>query len=360
MKRLLPCALLALALARQPAADTIELTSGDTLTDVTVLEETLAEVSFERAGTRAAVQADLVHAVRFQRLPDALDEARSAYAEGDLQGALELLDRFVAESDGRPATRARWAPAYAAWQALEVRRELADAAGVIDSARLLRERFPESRYVPGALLAQADFERRSGSAAAAEATLLALTDLARERGLERWELAARLARLRAADRPGEEQRELLANLAVAAGEHPTVQSEARVAQAETYLAEAATAPPAEAERLRAAARPLLEQVLAEPCPGGRALAGASTGLAEILFHAGAAKQDAELLRQAVLHALRVAVSERQESEYLPRALFLAMRGFDLLGERARQADMLAELERLFPGSPWTTEAHEPR
>lgn len=358
MKRLLPRAALALLLAPALRADTILLVSGETIADVTVTDETLAEVSFERAGKAETVAAENVLDVRFQKVPDPIDEARSAYAEDDLAGAVELLDAFVAENQGRNRRLPKWALPYAAWRALEVRRELADAAGTIAGADAFLAAFPESRHVPAVLQAKAEAQRAAGKAGEADQTLTALDELARARGLGRWELLARLDRLAASDLKGDEKRKQLQNLAATATKHADVRALAKVAEAQTYLAEASRVSLEDAQKLRTTARPLFQQVVDEPRAGARALAGAHVGLAECLFYEGAATNEKETLLDAAEHALRVAVSYRQESAVLPRALFLAMRSFDVLKDRGRKAEILQELRTRFPGSGWTAEAEK--
>ena len=112
--------------------------------------------------------------------------------------------------------------------------------------------------------------------------------------------------------------------------------------------------------MRANAKRLFEQVVSDPKAGPRALAGAHTGMGECLYYEGAATADEEVLRRAALHSLRVAVSYRLETDYLPRALFFAFRSFDVMKQRDRKADMLAELEAQFADSPWTAEARKYR
>lgn len=364
MKRTLACIVLAAAATTVGSAplalDVIELADGSVLRDVSVVEETLEKVTFERAGASESVPSQEVVDVRFASVPDRIDEAREAYADGDPAGALELLDEFVAQNVPRNRTRSKWAPAYAAWRALEIRRELSDGQGVIATADTLIASFPDSRYVPPAMLAKADFQARGGDAEASDRTLQALDDLARERSLKRWELASRLARLVASEQDSEKRRGAIQGLAASAAQFPTVRSEAKVAEADTYLADAAGAAVKKAQELRSSAKTLYGQVVDDPRSSARALAGAHTGLAEILFYEGAAVEQKDVLQRAALHGLRVAVLYRSETDLLPRALFYSMRAFAVGGERGRAAELLAELRGQFPASPWTAEAEKYR
>lgn len=365
MKRTLACIVLAAsaapAVGSTPLAfDVIELADGTLVRDVSVVEETLEKVSFERAGASESVPSQDVVEVRFAKVPDRVDEAREAYADGDPAGALEILDDFVAQNVPRNKTRSKWAPAYAAWRALEIRRELSDAKGVVETADTLIASFPDSRYVPQAMLAKADFQARGGDAEASDRTLQALDDLARERSLKRWELASRLARLVASGDDSEKRRSAIQGLAASAASFPGVRSEAKVAEADTYLADAAATTLKKAQELRASAKTLYSQVVDDPRSSARALAGAHTGLAEVLFYEGAAAEQREVLEQATLHGLRVAVLYRSETDLLPRALYFTMRAFAVGGERGRATELLAELRGQFPASPWTAEAEKYR
>ena len=356
---LLAPSLLVSTFAVTAAADVLTLTDGEVLSDVTIVAQGLLQTTYEKGGDEQTIDSERILHVRIDTLPDDLDEAEAALREEDPIAALELLDAFVEENRERVRGRtAKWAPAHAAWRAIEIRRGLSDADGVIATAKVLLETWPESRYAPQAFLAKAEYESRKGDGGASEATLVALDDLARDKGLKRWELASRLARLRNADRAPAEMREAFQNLASSASKYPTVRALARASEAETFLTEAESAQLAEAAALRKQAGELFEQVVADPKADGRALAAAHTGLAECLFFDGAASDDQDVLQAAALHGLRVAVSYRDETDYLPKALFYAFRSFDVRKDRGRKQDMLSELEALFPDSSWTEQARQ--
>ena len=77
---------------------------------------------------------------------------------------------------------------------------------------------------------------------------------------------------------------------------------------------------------------------------------------DCLFYFGADADDVDLMRQAVLHYLRVVTRFKKEGGYVPRSLFYAMRCFDLMQNRRRRNDMKRELVALYPDSAWAREA----
>ena len=66
------------AAAGTSRADVVLRTNGESLKEVTVLEETVAEVVYEKAGERGSVASEGVLRVRYEELPAVLDEAQAA------------------------------------------------------------------------------------------------------------------------------------------------------------------------------------------------------------------------------------------------------------------------------------------
>ncbi len=342
-------------------ADTIHLTDGTTIEDVTVEEETLSEVAYKEGSRRSTVASDQVQSVEFQRMPTEVDEALGFAQERDLLAALDTLDAYVdAQLEKPSARRFKWAPAFAAWKTVELRLELADLAGTTSSAQRLIKGFDSSRYIPAAYLAKASAELQGGDAPAARSTLTRLAEVVDAEGLSRrWDLECRLALIQAGEgKSGEAKREELGQIAgEARSTFPMVASRARVAEGETYLAEAeATNDATSSKALREKARDVFQAIVDESKADDEGLAGAHAGLGDCLFYFGADADDADLLRQAALHYLRVATRFKKEGRFVPRSLFYAMRCFDLMQDRRRRNDMKRELVALYPDSAWAREA----
>jgi len=352
--------------AARPApalADEIHLIDGRVLEDVEVENETLTEVGYKQGGNKGAIPSGDVLWVEYRRMPTEIDEALGFAEERDLVGALETLDAYVdGQIEKGSERRFKWAPAFAAWKAVELREEMGDMLGVQESAQRLITSFDGSRYVPAAYLAKANAELDTDRAKQARTTLEELAELVASKGLsERWVLECRVAQIRAdASKSGEEKRADLGRLAREAAEsHPLVAARALVAEGETYLVEAdAARGQSEAKSLREKARGVFERAIESAAADDETLAGAYSGLGDCLFYLGADADDAALLKQAVMHYLRVATRYKKEGRYVPRSLFYAMRCFDLMQDRRRMADMKRELASLYPGSSWAEQAEK--
>lgn len=344
-------------------ADEIHLIDGRVLEDVEIENETLTEVAYKEGGNRGAIPSGEVLRVEYRRMPTEVDEALGFAEERDLVGALDTLDAYVDRQIEKPSERRfKWAPAFAAWKTVELREEMGDMVGVQEAAQRLITSFDDSRYVPAAYLAKANAELDTSRAKQARTTLEEMAELVASKGLsERWSLECRLAQIRADDsKSAEDKRADLGRLArEAADAHPMVEARARVAEGETYLIEAdAARGQAQAKSLREKARAVFEPVIESPAADDETLAGAYSGLGDCLFYLGADADDAALLKQAVMHYLRVVTSYKKEGRYVPRSLFYAMRCFDLMQDRRRMNDMKRELASLYPGSSWAEQAEK--
>jgi len=349
-------ALLVTSLAGLARPDRITLVDGTELDDVEIEAQTLNVVRYD-GGT---VPSDQVRSVTFKKLPDLVDEALAALRGGDAGLAADLLDEYVDDRSGRGDRQHPWGPAYAAWTAIELRQQYGDLPGVVEKAGAFPGVFPDSRYVPLAFLAKATAQHQMEDSAAVAATLESFRSVISEKSLSaRWSLEADLFEARTAAGSLATKRDALESIASRANEeHLAVAVRARVAIAEAILAEADknSSDQAKAASLREEARGILEEVVENPAADAGALAGAYTGLGEALFYAGAADQDEATLNSAVRALLRVPVVYDAQTAYVPKALFLAGRAFDMLQDDERKRDMRRELEVRFPDSPWTVQA----
>ncbi|MEW6074021.1 MAG: hypothetical protein AB1726_15675 [Planctomycetota bacterium] len=366
--------LLGTLLASAPAArgDKIHLTDGRVVADIRIVAETIAEVAYKKGNDPQTVPSEKILRVEYERFPRPIEEAETSLAEGDFPGAIQSYDEYVDGQIQNPTERQAWAPPYAAWRCVELRMEVANLDGAIERATLLIQHFPQSRYLPSAYLAKASAELQMNQPAKATATLADFFQLIQTSSLsKRWDLECRLAQIQADQASaGEDKREKLGDIIGEAGQdYPTVKSRARVVQGETYLieAEAARSDAAKAAGLRSRARTVFEEIAANPGADDETLAGAYTGLGDCLFYEGWQGDEPAKLRQALLHYLRVVVNHEGQSRYVPKALFYAMRCFDLLQGstpdedqkktyRTRRFEMKRELLRLYPDSVFAREA----
>jgi hypothetical protein len=353
-----------LVLGAAPAlADTIYRTDGKVIQDVTIESETLTEVAYKDGRDKKTIASESVLRVEFERMPTLVDEAMGLIQEDDLASALDNLDDYVDEQIEKPTEkRYKWAPAFAAWKACEIRMEVADLDGLEGATKRLIDNFPESRYLPMAFLAKARAEAQKGSGAKAQATLETLSGLIDSKGLsKRWNLECRLAQIQVGDQSGEDKRKELGVIVTeASGKYPTVQSRALVAEGETYLAEAdRTNDQAKAKTLRGQAQGVFQKIVDDSRADDETLAGAYSGLGDCYFFLGLdANNDAELLTQAAMNYLRVVTIYKEQSRYVPRSLYYAARCFDFNGDRRRTSDMKRELAGLYPNSSWASKAEK--
>jgi hypothetical protein len=360
---LLFTALLAATAPRAAAAplrmDTIRKLDGSAVENVQVASDGLKEVVFkDAAGKNTSIPSEQVLSIAYERQPKPIDDAEGLIGQDDLAGAVELLDAYVDAQIAKPSERQfRWGPAQAAWRACEVRLQAGDLAGLPAAAQRLIANFPDSRNVPRAYLLKAGAEMRAGQAEQAGKTLGELSTLVTDQGLpKRLALECRLAQLQADPTlKHDTRRNELERLAGEAKDEPAVALRARVAAGESILA-GASFDQGNARELVAQAKEIFLKALAEESADRETLAAAYAGLGDCLFLTGAEADDKAILLDAALQYLRVITVYREQGFHVPKALFYAMRCFDLMQDSRRKADMRRELASLFPDSTWAAEA----
>jgi len=352
---------LLLALAAPAGADTIHQVAGSPIEDCTIVEETLTEVSYKlgRGGSVLTVPSDGVLRVEYERKPRELGDAEDAVGEQDFAYAVDLLQSYVAEhADGEGDDRYPWAPPYAAYRLLEIQDMLGNLDGSLQAADRLLESFPTSRYVPVAYVTKANVLYQRERDAEALETLEAFQRIVDSKGLsKRWELECTLSKLQVdGSLSGTDRRAALSAIEKDAGrEFPTVRNRAIVARGESFLADAGKGD----RTLLDKARDLFEQVLDDPGAEDVTLAGAHAGLGDCIFQGAAKAQDAEALRVALKHFMRVVVLYPGQPRYVAKSLLYAGRCYDLLdgeGDDERASRLYATVVRDYPGSYWADEA----
>ena len=314
-----PSLLVFLALSPLAAADTIYLSNGQTIADVTVQTEELLNVTYKDGNNSKTVASDKVLSIDFERMPQALDRAEASVKDQFLEDALIDFEEYVEEVLGsdKPLTRYKWSTAYALNRILELRAGMGDHKGTIDAADDVIAKAANSRYLPGAYLRKAEAIALLGKPQDAVKVVDALGAVITEQGLSaRWELERDLAKLLYDDtvQAGQRQRGLEEIIARAGSEYPVVRNRARVAIGEGHV---------QANKL-AEAEKIFAEVTADPKADDRTLAAAYTGLGDCLFQKGVNQNQSggegkASLEQAILNYMRVAVVYKSEVLYTPKA-----------------------------------------
>ena len=355
---LLPAGLV--ALSSLATADTIFLSDGKTIADVTVQTEGLLEVSYKDGNATKTLPSDKVLSIDFERMPRALDQAEANVADQFLQDALIDFEDYVDEVLGsdKPLTRFKWSTAFAMNRILELRASIGDYKGTVAAADKLIDKASDSRYVPVAYLKKAEAVHLQGKSDDAVKVLDALGGLIGDKGLsDRWQLEHDLAKLLydTTVQPGQLQRGLEEIINRAGADNPIVRNRARVAIGEAHVGR---------NKLNDAEK-IFSEVTADPKADSRTLAAAYTGLGDCLFQKGVSQNQSasgtgeEALKQAILNYMRVAVVYKSELQYAPKALFYAGRCFQQFqdsGSQDRAQRLYTEVVRYHGGTSWATEA----
>lgn len=352
-------------LAPTALADRIYRTSGDPIEDVSIVGETLTEVTYQEERRERTIPSEEVLSIEFESFPSKVDEANDAAATEDTLLAIDLLEEYLEPLlNGRGDRRHPWAPAWAAFRVIELNTAVGELGAAISAGERLIETFPESRYVPSAYVAIAQAMALAGENDKAQRKLEEFDRLIVRNNLSKlWALECRLAKVTTSGETGAGARKELEGIEKDAGsEYPVVRNRAIVARGESYVAEVG---PSGSDSVGAltSARELFEQVIEDPASDDATLAGAYAGLGSCIFNTAAASGDEEQLKAALRAFMRVVVLYKDHVQYLPRAMFYAGRCFNFLGgdgddERANR--LYGKLIRDFPDSNWAEQARSYR
>ena len=356
---LLPALLTALA-----SADTIYTTEGRMIEDCTVLEESLLEVTYRRGGSnKTTMPSSEVLRIEFTTMPTLVDRAETAVADAQIFDAVNdlsvYLDGAINKLDNGNRVRPAWAPAYASWRLAELNASLGKGPETLAATGKLLAKFPDSRYVPAALLLRAEVQFAGGEdegVGAAKKTLESVTQLVAERGIsKRWDFDAKIATIMYDDKlSGEERRDALKRVATQAGaKFASVRNRAQVIGAETLLE----------EKDFETAQAVFESVVKDPKSDQRTLAIAWSGLGDCHYQAGIKNPTSEASKASLQDALkaymRVVVLFKGESNYVARAMVYAGRIYTTMETEEGTANankLFGAVIRQFPGSKWAQEA----
>lgn len=359
-RHLLASAALTLGLFASARADTITLLDGKTLENVTIVNETLKEVSFKQDGKSKVTPSDGVAAIDYKKKPKLVDQADQMARDGDIGGAMDTLDLYVKGLfEGNVKEPLAWAPAYAMQRLVELCASVGDGEGVIEAADLLITKAPDSRHVTKALLAKATAQSDARKSKEALATIADLRKLIDTQALgQLWRLEADLAEALADPAlAGSKRRARVVEIAGLAGkDYPTVANRARVAEGESYI---------EGENKDfTKAKAIFQAIVEDPKADNPTLAGAFTGLGDCLFSQAidlqkANKDGGATFSAAVEAYMRVVVLYPEQVRYRAKSMFLAGRAFEFLGDdvsKARARQLYRSVMRDFRESPWAGEA----
>lgn len=369
--RLPLAALLGVAIVGAPqsvlaAPDTIVMLSGERIEDVDVESDGLKEVTFKSGRNEDKRSSDEVLTIEFSEQPDRLQEVAAALGDQDLDEAFYQLDLYIeGHLSGSPERRHKWAPAYAAWWIMDLRRVSGQSEQVIAAADRLVSQFPDSRFVPHAYLTKARAQAALGQSEAAVGTYRALDEFAKGQTLsDRWSLEGRLGVLRTTDVVDDARIDQMERLKrEAESNFPLVAKRAQLAVGEGLMFMADRADGSKRAALIERATAEFEPLASGTGSDSAILAGALTGLGEVEFLKASNAGDAAGLDRARMNFLRVVVLHGDEVDYVPKAMFYAGLCCKQLSEvnsdpneldRARKLGQ--RLRREFKGSVWADQA----
>jgi len=345
------------AIAPAASADTIHLTDGTSIEDCQIAEETYEVVEYRASGRKQSIATDKVLRIEYDKRPAPVDRAESAAADEQPHDAIADLETYVQgllESGKRE--RYSWAPAYAMYRLIELKRVVGELPAAEAAADRLIELVPRSRFVPLAYLAKADVQNDQGQGAKALSTIAQLEALIQKSNLSRrWALECELSKvLYDAQLSGKKKRDKLAEVSGRAGrEYPTVRNRADVAEAETHL---------EAKSFGEAEK-IFQRICDDPKANPGTLAAAFTGLGDCLFQRAfgmpSGSEQSKLYRESLLAFMRVVVVYKDQTRYVPKAMLLAGRIFDQSADeisKEHAQKLYRTVIRVYGGTPWAQEA----
>ena len=351
--------LLAALLAPTVAADTINLSNGKAITDVTIEAEELLLVTYKDGNDTETVESAKVLSIEYDRKPQLVDRAEASIADQLYEDAIADLEEYIEtiDSSDKELRRYKWAPNHAMHRLVVLHASLGNQSQVVAAADKLLSKAPDSLYVPDAFLKKAEAQAQTGKAAKALETLDAFSAVIDDKGLsERWTLERDLARLLYDEsvQAGQRVNGLKSVIDQAGDEYPVVRNRARVAIANERLA---------GNKIDEA-QAILEEIVDDPKADDKTLAAAHTGLGDCLFQKGVAANESggdgsAMLKEALKHYMRVAVVYKSQVQYTPKALFFAGRCY----QQFRDEDSQERAQRLyvavlrdFGGSEWANQA----
>lgn len=364
MKRALRLSLLlaasGLGVAATASADKIYLSDGSIVADCQILSEGLKTVSYIPDGKKKKsdakeVASELVLSVEFTQMPDDVAAAQ-VDADGEaFAAAIAGMEDYLTNVGTKGDRKFPWAPAFASYRLVELYKLGGDLEGMVASVDALAEKYPESRYVPLAMVEKIDATLGTGDVAGARGVIDALKALVGSAGLpKRWEFEADVRKvLTNPTLKGAALEKELKTIGRAAAAFPTVANYAAVARAESLVVRGELAE-AEAD---------LRKVVGDPNAPARTLAAAWTSLGEALFKKAEAAENNDdrtaAFKESRLAFMRVVVNYRFEYAYVAKSAFYAGRCFqEVGGEGASEAShkLFVYVIRRFRESRWATEA----
>lgn len=294
------------------AADTIVYVDGRRpTTQVTVIDETLTEVTYRQARIKQpqTIAADKVAEVKYSEPPPAYTEAMALYDAGSYDMAVPLFQLAANDAD-----RQKGLQAQCIYMAAECMRLGGSPKKAVDAFSDLEKAHPKSRYVAAAILSKGMAQAQGGDANSARKSFQALKDFT-----GRWPLESELqVQILDEGKNPAAALDVYKRLAASAErDYPSVANQARLRVGRVLIA----------QKKFSEARNFFQAVVDErtPTTSREVIAGAFNGLGAAIWNdPKSSKADC---RDALFHHLRVIVSyddvfgEQPEAYYSAGVLF---------------------------------------
>lgn len=353
-------ALLGLAIAASASADKIYLSDGSIINDARILTEGVKTVSYIPDGKKKKsdakeVASELVLSIEYTQMPEDVAAAQVDADDEAFAAAVAGMEVYLENVAGKGDRKFPWAPAFARYRLVELYKLGGELPSMVTSADALVAEYPESRYVPLAMVEKIDALLGMGDVEQARGAIDALKAMVSSAGLpKRWEFEADVRKiLTNPTLQGEGLEKELQSIVRAAAAFPTVSNFAAVARAESLVARGELA---EAEKA-------LRKVVGGQGALDRTLAAAYTALGESLFRraeaADSRDEAAAAFAEAQLAFMRVVVNYRFEYAYVAKSAFYAGRCFQEIGgegSSAKSRKLFTYVQRRFKESRWANEA----
>ena len=236
-------ALLGLAIAASASADKIYLSDGSIINDAQILTEGVKTVSYIPDGKKKKsdakeVASELVLSVEYTQMPEDIAAAQVDADDEAFAAAIAGMEVYLENVSGKGDRKFPWAPAFARYRLVELYKLGGELPSMVTSADALVAEYPESRYVPLAMVEKIDALLGMGDVEQARGAIDALKAMVTSAGLpKRWEFEADVRKiLTNPTLKGEGLEKELQSIVRAAAAFPTVSNFAAVARAESLVA----------------------------------------------------------------------------------------------------------------------------
>ena len=352
-------ALLGLALAASASADKIYLSDGSIINDAQILTEGVKTVSYIPDGKKKSdakeVASELVLSVEYTQMPEDIAAAQVDADDEAFAAAIAGMEVYLENVSGKGDRKFPWAPAFARYRLVELYKLGGELPSMVTSADALVAEYPESRYVPLAMVEKIDALLGMGDVEQARGAIDALKAMVTSAGLpKRWEFEADVRKiLTNPTLKGEGLEKELQSIVRAAAAFPTVSNFAAVARASPSWPGASSRRPRKPCARSSGTREPSIAPSRRPTPPSASPSSRRAEAAESRDEAAAAFGEAQLA------FMRVVVNYRFEYAYVAKSAFYAGRCFQEIGgegSAAKSRKLFTYVQRRFKENRWANEA----